>query len=242
MAKNLKQIIFNRVSKLIAEGENNTNIFEVFLMLHMSDDLLEYRNVSLLPAESADIARGLTGNQAFAEKDIRPVGTPGKPSRMQKLKVYMTPAYAVVLEPYQGILYATVNDKRHTTMSLRGYKAQQIVEWLTQQKQKMDSYFLEWDNVLRAAYKKAKGNRLSMYAIEAIFKEEMSDYPNLKYDYIEQKRRVRIRVKIPNCNLGVFIDAYWGSYRQKLPTQIENLKQLLDLHSRVEKMNYFVSR
>ena len=152
MAKNLKQIIFNRVSKLIAEGENNTNIFEVFLMLHMSDDLLEYRNVSLLPAEPADIARGLTGNQAFAEKDIRPVGTPGKPSRMQKLKVYMTPAYAVVLEPYQGILYATVNDKRHTTMSLRGYKAQQIVEWLTQQKQKMDSYFLEWDNVLRAAY------------------------------------------------------------------------------------------
>ena len=68
----------------------------------------------------------------------------------------------------------------------------------------------------------------------------MKDYPRIKYVVIEQKRRARIRVKIPDTNVGVYIDAWWGSYKEKLPQQIESLKQLLEAHRKCCLKNFFV--
>ena len=81
---------------------------------------------------------------------------------------------------------------------------------------------------------------MAFLKIRAIFTEAMKDYPRLKYVIIEQKRRARIRVKIPNTDVGVYIDAWWGSYEEKLPPQIESLKLLLDAHRKSCLKNFFV--
>ena len=68
----------------------------------------------------------------------------------------------------------------------------------------------------------------------------MKEYPRVKYEIIEQKRRARIKVMIPNTHLGVNIDAWWGSYKESLPKQIESLKLLLKAHKKSNLTNFFV--
>jgi hypothetical protein len=99
-----------------------------------------------------------------------------------------------------------------------------------------------WDAVLSQACKKAKSNRMAFLGIRAMITEAMQDYPRVKYQIIEQKRRARIKVMIPNTHLGVYLDGWWGSYRDSLPRQIESLKQILDVHSRSTLTNFFVYR
>jgi hypothetical protein len=72
------------------------------------------------------------------------------------------------------------------------------------------------------------------------------DTPEINFDihtyvFIEQKRRLRIRVKLPDSKLGVIIDAWWGSYKQRLPEQIEDLKQLIEVHKTTRLKDFFVS-
>jgi hypothetical protein len=86
-----------------------------------------------------------------------------------------------------------------------------------------------------------KTNRMSMLAIKAIFTEAMKDYHDIQYDFIEQKRRLRICVFLPNSRLGVYIDAWWGSYKQRLPKQIDDLKQLIKIHNEVCIKDFFIS-
>ena len=100
----------------------------------------------------------------------------------------------------------------------------------------------EWESVLSRASKKCKGNRMAVLAIKAIFTEAMKDYPALKYDFVEQKRRMRIMVKLPNSRLGVAIDAWWGSYKKTLPSQIENLKTLIEVHNKIGNMDFYIPK
>ena len=83
---------------------------------------------------------------------------------------------------------------------------------------------------------------MAFLGIRAMITEAMQDYPHVKYQIIEQKRRARIKVMIPNTHLGVYLDAWWGSYRDSLPQQIESLKQILAVHSRSTLTNFFVCR
>ena len=66
----------------------------------------------------------------------------------------------------------------------------------------------------------------------------MKDYSDIEYDIIEQKRRARIRVALPKGRLGVFLDAWWGSYKEKLPPQIESLKILIEAHRKSILTNF----
>ena len=52
------------------------------------------------------------------------------------------------------------------------------------------------------------------------------------HEFIEQKRRVRIKVYLPNSRLGVYIYAWLGSYQKTLSEQINYLKILIDAHRR----------
>jgi hypothetical protein len=76
--------------------------------------------------------------------------------------------------------------------------------------------------------------------LEIAFTEAMKDYPQVKYELVEQKRRARIKVMIPNTHLGVYLDAWWGSYRESLPRQIESLKLIIEAHSKSTLTNFFV--
>ena len=96
-----------------------------------------------------------------------------------------------------------------------------------------------WNEVLNKACKKAKGNHMALLAIRAIFTDAMKDYHDIKYEIIEQKRRARIRVALPKGRLGVFLDAWWGSYKEKLPPQIESPKILIEAHRKSILTNFW---
>ena len=125
-------------------------------------------------------------------------------------------------------------------MFLKSYRAVDVALWMIRQKQNLGTYLESWGAVLDNACKKAKSNRMAYLGIRAIFTEAMKEYPHVKYVFVEQKRRVRIRVKIPDTHLGVYIDAWWGSYKERLPKQIESLKQILDVHSKSNIKEFFV--
>ena len=159
-----------------------------------------------------------------------------------RLSVKISPTCTLNIENVRGALQAKLNEKNRTTMSLQTTKAKDVAMWIIRQKENYENYLDEWNSVMKAVSKKAKGNRMSMLAIKAIFTEAMKEYPNLYYDLEEQKRRVRIRVKLPDSKLGVIIDAWWGSYKKRLPEQIEDLKVLIEVHSKTHIKDFFVSR
>ena len=139
-------------------------------------------------------------------------------------------------------MHVTIKEKILTSIYLKSYRAEDVALWLISQEQHLDQYMAGWDAVLSQACKKAKSNRMAFLGIRAMITEAMQDYPRVKYQIIEQKRRARIKVMIPNTHLGVYLDAWWGSYRDSLPRQIESLKQILDAHSRSILTNFFVYR
>jgi hypothetical protein len=128
------------------------------------------------------------------------------------------------------------------TTSLRNYRVEDIAKWIIRQKVNFDTYLNEWETVIKTISKKVKTNNLALLAIKATFSDAMKDYPNIKYTFIEQKRRVRIKVHLPNNKLGLYVDAWWGSYKQRLPEQIEELKLLIDVHSKTQLKDFFVIR
>jgi hypothetical protein len=125
-------------------------------------------------------------------------------------------------------------------MYLKSYRAETVALWIIRQKQKLDDYMNEWDNVLQASYKKLKIDHMAFLGIRAIFTEAMKDYPRIKFAVVEQKRRAKIMVQIPDTNLGVYIYAWWGSYKKQLPEQIESLKQLIRVHRKSTIKNFYI--
>jgi hypothetical protein len=81
---------------------------------------------------------------------------------------------------------------------------------------------------------------MAFLGIRAIFTEAMKDYPRIKFAVVEQKRRAKIMVQIPDTNLGVYIYAWWGSYKKQLPEQIESLKQLIRVHRKSTIKNFYI--
>lgn len=105
----------------------------------------------------------------------------------------------------------------------------------------IETYLEEWEDVLCTVSKRAKCYRMAELGIKAIFNDAMKEYPHITYDFLNQQRRVRIRVKLPNSRLGVFIYAWFGSYKQRLPQQIQDLKVLIDAHSQTNLKDFFIS-
>lgn len=157
----------------------------------------------------------------------------------ETLTVVFSPWCKMVLENKHKALQMSLMDKLMTVYQIKYRNPEILAKWIVRQKQDFELYMTEWNNIVDAVAKKDKTNRMALLAIKAIFKEAMKDCPMVKYDLIEQSRRVRIRVEIPNSNLGVNIYAYYGSYKKRLPEQIESLKQLLDTHGNICLNKFF---
>lgn len=104
-----------------------------------------------------------------------------------------------------------------------------------------EDYLNEWEGVLQKAAKKKKSRRMAKLAIKAAFSEAMKDYPQIKYEFFEQCRRVRIKVKFPDNNLGIYIDAWLGSYKKELPGKIEDMKELYEFLRDNKITTFFIS-
>lgn len=237
-----KQVINNTVLRYMSEGMNNDDILDSFLMMKMSNDFNEEYSLGKKAPSLSDIKNELLETDVMEEKDynVKMFGIVN--ISVTRLSVKISPTCTLNIENARGTLQAKLNEKNRTTMSLQTTKAKDVAMWIIRQKENYENYLDEWNSVMKAVSKKAKGNRMSMLAIKAIFTEAMKEYPNLCYDLEEQKRRVRIRVKLPDSKLGVIIDAWWGSYKKRLPEQIEDLKVLIEVHSKTHIKDFFVSR
>ena len=232
--------IHNNIRKLLEEGKSNDDALDLYLKMRMVNDLGPERPFLTIGPSPAEVRIHLLGNDAIDKDDIKLEMTKGAKTPTQRLVVRLSPTCTLYAESVYSSLQVTINEKNLTFMCLKSYRAEDIALWMIRQKQKLNEYIEGWDAVLEIACKKAKLNRIAFLGIQAIFNNAMKDYPQVKYVIVEQKRRARIRVRVPNTNLGVYIDAWWGSYKEKLPKQIESLKMLLAAHRKSSIKTFFV--
>ena len=235
-----KAQISNNIRKLLEEGKSNDDALDFFLMMSMRNDLGPERPSITKGPTPSEVKINLLGNDGIDKDDIKLELTNAANIPSQRLVVRLSPAYTLYAEMVYSSLQVTINGKNLTVMYLKSYSPADIALWMIRQKQKLKEYLEGWDAVLDTACKKAKLNRIAFLGIQAIFNDAMKDYPKIKYVIVEQRRRARIRVKIPDSNLGVNIDAWWGSYKERLPKQIESLKLLLATHRKSCLKNFFL--
>ena len=234
--------INNNIRRLLEEGKSNDDALDFFLKMNMENDLGNERPFIRKGPSPSDIHMNLIGNHVIDKDDFKLEVTKKSKIPVQRLDVKLSPTCTLYTETYHSSLHVTINEKILTSIYLKSYRAEDVALWLIRQKQHLDQYMAGWDAVLSQACKKAKSNRMAFLGIRAMITEAMQDYPRVKYQIIEQKRRARIKVMIPNTHLGVYLDAWWGSYRDSLPRQIESLRQILAVHSRSTLTNFFVYR
>lgn len=236
-----KAQINNNISKLLEEGKSNDVAFDFFLVMNMVNDLGPERPFITKAPTPAEVRIHLLGNDAIDKDDVKLEMTNAK-IPIQRLVVRLSSNCTLYAELSYNSLQVTVNGRNLTVMYLKYYRAEDIALWMIRQKQKLNEYIEAWDAVLAYACKKVKIDHMAFLGIRAIFTEAMKDYPRIKFAVIEQKRRAKIMVNIPNTDLGVYIYAWWGSYKKQLPEQIESLKVLLDAHRKSSLKNFFIHR
>lgn len=235
-----KVLINNNIRRALEEGKSNDDALDLFLMMNMVNDLPNERPFITKGPSPSEVHMNLIGNDVIGKDDFQLKTIIDKTFYTLKLIVKLSPTYTLYAEMNRSTLQVTINDKNMTCMYLNSYRAEDIALWMIRQKQNLEKYMENWNAVLEQAYKEAKSKRMACIAIRAIITEAMKDYPHVKYEFVEQKRRVRIKVMIPNTHLGVFLDAWWGSYRERLPRQIESLKLIIETHSKSTLTNFFV--
>ena len=234
--------INSNIRRVLEDGRSNDDALDLYLKMNMENDLGNERPFIRKGPSPSDIHMNLIGNHVIDKDDFKLEVTKKTKIPVQRLVVKLSPTCTLYAVTYHSSLHVTINEKILTSIYLKSYRAEDVALWLIRQKQHLDQYMEGWDTVLSQACKKAKSNRMAFLGIRAMITEAMQEYPRVKYQIIEQKRRARIKVMIPNTHLGVYLDAWWGSYRDSLPRQIESLRQILAVHSRSTLTNFFVYR
>ena len=232
--------INSNIRRALEDGRSNDDALDLYLKMNMENDLGPERPFIKKGPSPSDIHMNLIGNHVIDKDDFKLEVTKKTKIPVQRLVVKLSPTCTLYAETYHYSMHVTLNEKILTSIYLKSYRAEDVALWLIRQKQHLDQYMEGWDAVLSQACKKAKSNRMAFLGIRAMITEAMQDYPHVKYQLIEQKRRARIKVMIPNTHLGVYLDAWWGSYRDSLPRQIESLRKILDVHSKSILTNYFI--
>lgn len=236
-----KQDIVSKVERCLAEEMNNDDVQDIFLMMKMSNDLGEDKKIRWKSPTLESVNMNLLGNGVLQEKDFMLKEVNAIKQVEQNLEVRLSPSRTLNIVRPNHALVGTVNNNPMGMISLGNHDAEEIALWIVRQKQNLESYQEEWERVLKDASKKMKNHRMAMLAIKAIFTDAMKDCQSVKYEFIVQKRRIRIKVRFPNSKLGVIIDAWWSSYKQRLPKQIDALKKMIETHREVEGVSFFVS-
>jgi len=232
--------INNNIRRVLEDGRSNEDALDLYLKMNMENDLGNERPFIRKGPSPSEIHMNLIGNHIIAKDDFKLEVTKQSKIPVERLVVKLSPTCTLYAETYHASLHVTINEKILTSIYLMSYRAEDIALWLIRQKQNLEKYLEGWDAVLGQVCKKAKSNRMAFLGIRAMITEAMKDYPHVKYQIIEQKRRARIKVMIPNTHLGVYLDAWWGSYRDSLPQQIESLRLILDVHRKSTLTNFFI--
>ena len=241
MIKFSKIGIKNHILRTLAEGGSTRDALNQYLMMRMSNDADGKGLFGRKTPYPADISMHLMGNGVISDADFGMEKLMTLGMRVPRLVVKLSPTCSLYMETVRNTLYVTINDVPATTMYVQEMDAEEVAMWVIRQKQNLETYLEDWESVLNEVSKKTKNNRMAMLAIKAIVTEAMKECPWLSYSFVEQKRRMRVMVKFPNSNLGVYIDAWWGSYRKKLPAQLASLKELAAVQRNTALKDFFVS-
>lgn len=225
------RVILNTVVQMMSECDSTEEVRDIFLKMKMLNDLDSIRHLHGVSCTPLDVMQMLVGNNVIDGKDINYHRGTSKQGQAPYLSVKLSPLCIIHIENRGPYLSITINGRNSNNSQLRYNNAADIANWLMRQKKYISGYLEEWETILPIAAKKTKGKRMAEQFIKATFIDAMKDYTNLQYKMQVQQRKMRISVRIPGCNLLVPIDAWWGSYRQRLPEQIQALKQLIELHS-----------
>ena len=232
--------INNNIRRALENGMSNDDALDLYLKMNMENDLGPERPFIKKGPSPSDIHMNLIGNHVIDKDDFKLEVTKKTKIPVQRLVVKLSPTCTLYAETYHYSMHVTINEKILTSIYLKSYRAEDVALWLIRQKQHLEQYMEGWDAVLSQACKKVKSNRMAFLGIRASVIEAMKEYPRIKYEIVEQKQRAKIMVKIPHTHLGVTLYAWWGSYREELPKQIESLKQIIDVHSKSTITNYFI--
>ena len=232
--------INRNICRALEDGRSNDDALDLYLKMNMENDLGPERPFIKKGPSPSDIHMNLIGNHVIDKDDFKLEVTKKTKIPVQRLVVKLSPTCTLYAETYHYSMHVTINEKILTSIYLKSYRAEDVALWLIRQKQHLEQYMEGWDAVLSQACKKVKSNRMAFLGIRASVIEAMKEYPRIKYEIVEQKQRAKIMVKIPHTHLGVTLYAWWGSYREELPKQIESLKQIIDVHSKSTITNYFI--
>ena len=233
-------IIRNRILYAITAGQSNDDVRDLFLKMKMTNDLEGNSPVSFRPPTLVEIYEHLIGNGVIADNEIEYDKNIFNRRYTERLNIKLSAICQLHIVWTDLSLQITINESN--SMYIPHYHAADTIKWIIRQKQHLDKYLQEWEELFKESTKRAKGEHMAFLAIKAIFTEAMRDYPKLKYEIVEQQRKARIKVEIPNSNLGVCIDGWWKSYQQRLPQQIESLKLLIDTHRNSAIKTFFTTR
>ena len=237
--------IKNIICGVLLEGGSVDYALGVFLKMKISNDLPGIVNRRTPLPSLSDVCLQLEVNGTISKKDCQLEQPDGRNILRERLVVRLGTNCFYYIENLGDRLHLMINNNDINSLagiSFYHYRAEDIAALIFHQKIKLNSYLTEWGNVLCSVSKMTKRNRMAFLGIKAIFSEAMKDYPHVQYEFVEQQRRARILVRIPDSNLGVYIDGWWGSYKQKLPEQIAGLKQLIKTHQNNPVKKFYITK
>ena len=172
--------INNNIRRVLEEGKSNDAALDLFLMMNMMNDLGTERSFVKKGPSPSDIHMNLIGNKVIDKDDFKLKMASGTKFLTQRLIVKLSPNCTLFAESNRSSLQVTINEKNLTTVYLKSYNAEDIALWMIRQKLNIDRYMEGWNDVLNKACKKAKGNRMALLAIRAIFTDAIEDYTDIK--------------------------------------------------------------
>ena len=219
----IRQVIISQVAESLKRGKNTEEVFVQYVYQCMFLERNPYAAIVPKGSTPYSVWDKLKDNDIISKDDIYL-------SRMNvidgvyyiRLTVKIHPLLTLTLENYDE-LTVTVNGCSKVKNWVCQLSAEETAQWMIRMKQNMPQYMEEWDKVL----KRIKRQRLAMSVINAIFVNTMKEYPQVRYTVIQQKKRARIDVTLPN-GTSKTIYAYWNSYMKSLPGKLNELKALID--------------
>lgn len=221
----------NTIIRAIIAGRCNDETRNQFLLMKIMNEL--YKEKQIKSSTKISVYDDLVYNGILTKDDFI-VGCKKQNIFLKKLveglNVTLSPTFYFHVEMIKYRLDIMINGKKAEETYIGLLQTEDIAMWIIQIKQNFHKYIQEWETTFCESAKKIKRNRMAFIAIKAMFQDAMKEYPEIKYEIIEQSRKTKIKVKIPNSNLEVCLDGWWNSYKNSLPKQIDELKALIDSH------------
>ena len=225
-----------KYKKLLDSGRDKDTLRDHFIWEMMDHDRPKVEDSSRMMPKMADIYNYLKNDDTI---DLNDLTIDKNFINFQKLCFKLSSAYTLKVESGMFSVNISLNNSQTALRQLRYVNERAFAEWIVRQKQNLETYLTEWESVVSDVAKKAKTRRLVVQAVKAIATEALRPYSNVHFEVFEQSRRVKLMVRFLNCNLGINLYAYYGSYKKTLPPQLDDLTRIIEVLSHNVHKTFF---